>query len=108
MTDGMQQVMFNVAQCAFLIIVIRIVRQCDMRMFERFDQGEPAFMVEFMRDPSRIKAPSQDARHQNDERGQPEGSFRKKFVMHGASLSRPILSGRSVPLIRGRPRGEAK
>ena len=56
MTDGMQQMMFNVAQCACLIFVIRIFRQCDMRMFERFDQGEPAFMVEFMRDPSRIKA----------------------------------------------------
>ena len=67
-----------------------------MRMFERFDQGEPAFMVEFMRDPSRIKAPSRDARHQDDERGEPEDSLRKKFVTHGANLSRPILFGRSV------------
>lgn len=62
-----------------------------MGMFDRFDKGEPAFMFEFMRDPSRIDAPCKDARHQDDERGEPEGSLRKKIATHESSLSRPIL-----------------
>ena len=88
MADGMQKVMFCIAQ-RFWVVLADVAGQIGMGIVARLDMCEPAFMFEFMCRPLRIEASSANTGHQHDKHHKTNGfSERKKLIGHQISLAR--------------------